>query len=1370
MEQIENEIEKLREQAREDSNQGNHESAEQTFLQALDAAEKKLGINSRTTIRVLADLAFFYRSKKGDRAQSEHFHRRNLAICEKVYGYTARPTLLILKFMISITSEDKSRAEETVALLNRAYEGYSKTFGSEDDETLRTMFQLIISLASTGSDQAEPVALKYFGTVRKLRGSDHADTIEAAMALVSVREVRYGKSRSQDRSYNSEEAVVIIAEVKSLYDQCPNIWGELAFMLGKMFLWCGDELNAHISFGFALNQQLSWRLCDGCDGKLGGSVELGGICRVCEDVYLCRSCYRVFGEALPQVIFATKCIRHPFYEVNVACTKNMDKDSWFANLLSRQNEKSVESGIPTSSNCHRTYLGEHPKADYAFSFDRVCEITDSKPDHERNPTELEGVDTDLQAMRICQVKDWVPRMLFNWFSFSTYASAIRRIVGMFPALTLVDCISHGPGEDSASKTQGTEVSFLKLCTEAESLIALALGPRKSKEQQSRVVPVAVSNTSQQGSIYRRQELILEHDKSQIRVLEIIGHDLETVWCKLRRVDLSDGPVYDALSYVWGPPEPSRQLNIDGICISIGVNLFNALCSIHTSQTKTVIWVDAVCINQGDLDERSHQVSMMATIYRAASKVRIYLGNMLPRWTEQALFSYWGRSTQDDMDRFDSTIERLGITKLDILNDFVAFLSMDWWWRIWVQQEYALAFNDPMFYLGTETVPASIIIRDIDTLALETIKLHRPFASLERLGSVQSLFVQTCLTTINHAMSVLNRRHEGRRGVGFLGPISKLFEHSNLLRCTDPRDKIFGIRELIEPLARELFPPNYRQGTYEVYEKLAVWLLMFDSWEEMFWFYPLKPFDERTSAKTPSWVPDFSKSLCPSPGSDTSSMEDSPHLSAYEPKINALPSVRDEAFEGRPTIYNGILALGGKHLDSISEVFHLRDLSFHTTLQWLWHLDFYFTSQCANSQLRKPSNFADLIDIHRQKLITGWVSFAGQQSNKYEPGYSVAFLQCHLTIPEAHNIMFRCEFRCREELSTIRKNTTITEFIKISEQHRLHQDPDPIFAQNEALRTENKQLAFESAVMGVESRIRKLVHHLLKGVHGPLDIVGAALFDFTNLCSQIKYLQGPSITADQYPVVARMLRFKLDCLLQQPPYPSTTTHEGPDGMRRPLYTDLQSLIVRCESEAEVKLRVRLVMLIAQSLNAAYTAHSSTDDSTSREETFSRAVVNLKVSNSEMGRARLEESEELIKSIGIADSENLREACSDFGRNVTEYCQKIPGIQNDFVKALQPQENWSDWVRFSRENELQWRNRTFFVTKKGFVGLGTPGVSNIRIGDSVILLENARMPLVIRQSNEEACEIVGFSIVREVINEDQKALEPLQRLQRRVFKFR
>ncbi|KAG9191419.1 hypothetical protein G6011_09507 [Alternaria panax] len=98
------------------------------------------------------------------------------------------------------------------------------------------------------------------------------------------------------------------------------------------------------------------------------------------------------------------------------------------------------------------------------------------------------------------------------------------------------------------------------------------------------------------------------------------------------VDLNTGAVvnhneivtYDALSYAWGTLPPSIECICDGNMILLRENLASALEYLRLPQDGRYIWIDFLCINQDDLDEKAVQIPRMKNIYSKASTVIIWL--------------------------------------------------------------------------------------------------------------------------------------------------------------------------------------------------------------------------------------------------------------------------------------------------------------------------------------------------------------------------------------------------------------------------------------------------------------------------------------------------------------------------------------------------------------------------------------------------------------------------------------------------------------------------------------------------------------------------------------------------------------------------
>jgi hypothetical protein len=137
-----------------------------------------------------------------------------------------------------------------------------------------------------------------------------------------------------------------------------------------------------------------------------------------------------------------------------------------------------------------------------------------------------------------------------------------------------------------------------------------------------------------GRNFRRAYEPLNKNKKEIRLL-FLGPALEgedDIHAYLIHVDLDIGLLdvhrnaigFEALSYVWGNVHPACQIYLDDQKTDIRPNLNAALKQLR-SKGSHFVWVDALCINQRDIDEKNHQVPLMTSIYSKAREVILWLG-------------------------------------------------------------------------------------------------------------------------------------------------------------------------------------------------------------------------------------------------------------------------------------------------------------------------------------------------------------------------------------------------------------------------------------------------------------------------------------------------------------------------------------------------------------------------------------------------------------------------------------------------------------------------------------------------------------------------------------------------------------------------
>ncbi|OTA34077.1 hypothetical protein BTJ68_05932 [Hortaea werneckii EXF-2000] len=104
---------------------------------------------------------------------------------------------------------------------------------------------------------------------------------------------------------------------------------------------------------------------------------------------------------------------------------------------------------------------------------------------------------------------------------------------------------------------------------------------------------------------------------------------EDLSCEVLVLDQDTAPKYTAISYTWGTDfRKGYKIRIAGYELSVGGNCLYALRQArYFLEQGTLVWIDAICINQSDLQEKGRQVSRMGEIYQQADRVFACIGRM-----------------------------------------------------------------------------------------------------------------------------------------------------------------------------------------------------------------------------------------------------------------------------------------------------------------------------------------------------------------------------------------------------------------------------------------------------------------------------------------------------------------------------------------------------------------------------------------------------------------------------------------------------------------------------------------------------------------------------------------------------------------------
>jgi hypothetical protein len=185
------------------------------------------------------------------------------------------------------------------------------------------------------------------------------------------------------------------------------------------------------------------------------------------------------------------------------------------------------------------------------------------------------------------------------------------------------------------------------------------------------------------------------------------------------VELDDAPEYEALSYVWGDTSRTRRtmawygndIEINGHDIDVTFNLERILRRVrHVDRIRT-LWVDAICIDQSNIDERGHQVAFMGLIFEHARTVLICIGDCISsdrisgervaeliKESEERISNY---DSIESMPILSLNSKDIDAVQLNSWGSLSRLLDNDWFSRVWVVQEVGLAKNPVVLFGNVE---------------------------------------------------------------------------------------------------------------------------------------------------------------------------------------------------------------------------------------------------------------------------------------------------------------------------------------------------------------------------------------------------------------------------------------------------------------------------------------------------------------------------------------------------------------------------------------------------------------------------------------------------------------------------------------------
>ena len=371
----------------------------------------------------------------------------------------------------------------------------------------------------------------------------------------------------------------------------------------------------------------------------------------------------------------------------------------------------------------------------------------------------------------------------------------------------------------------------------------------------------------------------------IRILSLLPGDRSApLQCELHRADVprnvspesASGPTFEALSYVWGDGNLCQRIFCNKSVIKITQSLFDALIHLRHPKTARMLWIDAVCIDQNNNDEKIEQIPRMKDIYHHANQVVIWLG-LDDESTSQALDLIQlaakclrqesGQSMPQGVEsRFwesfsDERNRQWGFPRLEDLESWLpvaALFARSWFSRCWTFQEAVLAMK--------ATIQIGAHLLDWADLCVAST-----FFQVKSYGNEAEVLLDglqdICKVCWTSRIGLDSQEWKPM-------PLMFILSFTHRTKATLPKDRIFGLLALTDESTQKYFSPSqsldnpkYNMSLRELYTDVSLFLLHNSESESEFEpleilnyvkHYPLEEGEQEKRNKDdggliPSWV-------------------------------------------------------------------------------------------------------------------------------------------------------------------------------------------------------------------------------------------------------------------------------------------------------------------------------------------------------------------------------------------------------------------------------------------------------------------------------------------------------------------------------------
>jgi len=311
---------------------------------------------------------------------------------------------------------------------------------------------------------------------------------------------------------------------------------------------------------------------------------------------------------------------------------------------------------------------------------------------------------------------------------------------------------------------------------------------------------------------------LTRNLRQIRLLRMVdglSHDQNCLQFRLTVRSLDEVADYHAISYTWGHREVPKKVLVDDEICMVTLNCHQALAQIyqHWKQGRIqsdLVWIDCLCINQCDTDEKNAQVSIIGDIFSKATQVLAFTGahrdnSELIFESAKEIADFGFACNHDDYLCHDCGLPwtewvlSLGFDSLQALCIACQkFGERDYWNRVWIVQEVSKA-SSLSILCGDDILPWKPL-NDLNTFLVMDME------EMPSITSVREILPSCEMTRMYTVFAVKDTAID----------LDEVFDRFSTSACSDPRDHLYGLLSIITwPEGMEKILPDYSLKPYSL---------------------------------------------------------------------------------------------------------------------------------------------------------------------------------------------------------------------------------------------------------------------------------------------------------------------------------------------------------------------------------------------------------------------------------------------------------------------------------------------------------------------------------------------------------------------------